>query len=138
MTREEFLLDMLEYYTVNSTRRCIDTAGCCSYSAISKYTEGCAIGRLLDKEDAQVLQENPFYGSSINELWDNYHEEIIKILPDWMMKLGREFLKSVQDLHDESDYWTSPGLSKYGKTFLLENILIKYELNIIKFNKFLN
>ena len=58
MTREEFLLDMLEYYTVNSTRRCIDTAGCCSYSAISKYTEGCAIGRLLDKEDAQVLQGN--------------------------------------------------------------------------------
>lgn len=132
-TKEGFLLDMLEYYTTDTNRRCI--GGSCYYSPVNAgkegVSEGCAIGRHLDSE-TQLLCDDSTY-SSITEL-----NRLTTIeLPKWFKKLSVIFLQSIQNLHDVNYYWCSTGLSINGKS-KVEELVEMYELNLSKFSKFIN
>lgn len=52
MTKEDFLIDTLEYYCENPSERRNKKQRGCPYSSVKATSEGCAIGRHLDKETA--------------------------------------------------------------------------------------
>jgi hypothetical protein len=136
MTNEEFLLDMLEYYTVSPLeRRCIKDSGVCFYLASNSRkltTQGCAIGRHLP--------------STVAEKWDLGGGPILKIArnhslwalaPEWLKEMDIHFLAKVQRLHDSSSNWVEASLSLLGISFL-GNIISEYGLDKTKFQKYLN
>lgn len=99
MTRQEFLQDLLDYYTVDPIkRRCMNEAGKCFYTPISTFTDGCAIGRHLDKE-LQHEFDNDGVPKSVSE-FSVFHK-----LPQWMKDLGQDFLLECQILHDRNQVW---------------------------------
>lgn len=123
MTREQFLLDTIKYYSKDTSRRCV-SEGKCTYSpkTLNKNSEGCAIGRWLDEDLKLELDVN---ADSVQ------CDEVFQRLPDWMKSLGKSFLNSVQVLHDEDDNWDS-GLSKEGE-YKVNLIIDTYDLNIPKY-----
>ncbi len=104
-----FLMDTVGFY--NSTNR--GTIGNaedkCIYSAINK-SPGCAIGRHLTKELAALADSQTKNG--IGCIAEN--EEIYNQFPESIKELGIGFLQDVQELHDNSYYWTEIGLSEKG------------------------
>lgn len=137
MTKEAFLLDGLEYYSVDpGKRRCLNStiavgSNRCKYSPKSidlSTSEGCMIGRKL--EPALALEWDKIYNAmgiiSIPE----------KTIPCWMLSLGRLFLSSCQDLHDCSGNWTETGLSSEGAQKLF-HLIKDHHLDITQFQKFL-
>jgi hypothetical protein len=110
MTKEEFLIDTINHYTLEN--RCVDYNGKCKYSPVyanKDNSEGCAIGRHLDPELAyQIDKDLEDKGASIVKVSHIYS------LPDWMENLGIFFLNQIQMLHDENEYWDSKGLSEKG------------------------
>jgi hypothetical protein len=87
--------------------RGVDEDGSC------KYAEGCAIGRFLEKPDAERF----------DKLTGNAVSSVFSELPDELKVLGIGFLQDVQGLHDSESAWNfygmSSGLSDYG--------IVKYE-----------
>lgn len=59
------------------------------------YSNGCAIGRHLEKKLAIELDK-------YNSIVDDY---VFGQLPDTMQILGKGFLHTMQDFHDTSKYW---------------------------------
>lgn len=138
MTREEFLLDEIEYYSSNVKKRCINSIGC-FYSSTnvgnSDISEGCAIGRHLEPELRKKIDEQ-FSLSDIlpaGESSSVRNDVIFNQLPEWMKELGQDFLVKCQRLHDLSTYWDESGLSPEGKSQLFKII----ELFKLDKNKFL-
>lgn len=137
MTRDEILLSTLEYYTIDPiNRRCVSDEGYCQYSPITALkkdlSEGCAIGRLLDKDLAREID--------VKE-WQIGIDDLIAqgeyTLPEFMNKENSAFLYDVQVLHDINKNWKPNGLSFEGVTFV-RNIIYKHDLNLNLFTKFLN
>lgn len=126
-TKEEFLVDMLDYYTVDPiNRRAFDRElEYCVYYPIEQ-SEGCAIGRCLPKELTMKMQ------GTIDYIIDN---ELCN-LPEWMTNLGADFLQKVQELHDRKHNWKETGLSKKGIKNL-RTIIKKFGLNPELFTKYL-
>lgn len=124
MTREEFLLDTIKYYSEDTSRRCV-SEGRCTYSpkALNKNSKGCAIGRWLDKE--LQLKLDTFEESSVQS------GKVFDKLPKWMQGMGIYFLQHVQDLHDNGNNWNESGLSQLGKDAV--NKIIDCILNIPKY-----
>ena len=124
MTKEEFLLDTIKYYSENPSFRCV-TESKCAYSpkTLGKDGDGCAIGRWLDEELKLELDE--YKNSSV------LSESVYQKLPEWIKSLGKSFLNSVQDLHDNDYHWSN-GLSDMGKT-QVNFIIDTYDLNIPKY-----
>lgn len=125
MTREQFLLDTIKYYSEDTSRRCV-SEGKCTYSpeTLNKNSEGCAIGRWLDEElqlELDALGIVPVQ-----------NEKVFDKLPKWMQGMGIYFLQHVQDLHDSSIYWDESGLSQLGKNKVNE-MIEHYTLNIPKY-----
>jgi hypothetical protein len=125
MTKLELLEDTIAYYSVNpSERRCINDKRDCKYSNIlvnKPHSEGCAIGRHLNKEDALALDElGAFSASDLVADFPHY-------LPVWMKEMNGDFLDAIQRLHDTSYYWDDNGLSADGKIFV-DNLKKEYEL----------
>lgn len=125
MTREEFLLDTIKYYSEDVSRRCVDN-GNCKYSgkSLNMNSDGCAIGRWLDEElklELDALGTVPVQ-----------NEKVFDKLPKWMQGMGRCFLHDVQDLHDIDNYWNESGLSQFGKEKVNE-MIEHYTLNIPKY-----
>ena len=133
-TKEDFLLDMLEYYSEDpECRRCKTINRSCSYSSetISKDTsEGCAIGRVIEPSLAREFDEN-MSGTGVSE------SVIFDELPEWLQNLGQKFLISIQVLHDLGHNWITEGLSPSGIK-KLTNIIAKYQLKKELFNNYLN
>jgi len=112
-----FLKDTIEHY--NCFNICIEpNTGMCKYSPVHDKTEGCAIGRWLDLDDAIILDE--ISGSVIT---------LFSYLPNWMQSLGKGFLKKVQEVHDSSFYWNKNGLSEKGKEEV-SKIIKRFKLNL--------
>ena len=134
MTREEFLLDMLEYYCVDPfNRRCASyDDGQCKYYPTHEGTEGCAIGRHLSPELAKKLDRytSSYTSASIDQV-------DITLLPNKLRLLGIEFLANVQNLHDTAEFWEEKGLSLRGKKYISVQMIENYNLDIAKFKKFL-
>jgi hypothetical protein len=130
MTQTEFLLDMLKYYSEDTSRRCISDTNLCRYhpSTINHPTsEGCAIGRHLSKELAIELDQEVE-----TDVMSVFHR-----LPSELQTLGNTFLQDVQDLHDCVRYWFEEGLRDYGKE-KLKRIIKRYELQEDLFTAYLS
>lgn len=113
----EFLEDTVKYYSEDVNRRCISSNGC-FYDPIQAgkegVSDGCAIGRHLKpnlKVDLDNASEN-----IVSEI------KVFNQLPLKLKKLGREFLREVQKLHDSSmkSYWDEEGLTDSGKNKVKE------------------
>jgi len=129
-TKEEFFLDMLEFYTQDTDRRCVDENNNCLYYLEGK--EGCAIGRFLDKEVAQNLDRAELkIQTAINRN--------VAGIPEWMNGLEAVFLQDIQLFHDLDIYWdlTNKTLSNQGKQ-KVEKILRDYDISEEKFKNILN
>lgn len=141
MTKEEFLLDTLEYYSSDLSRRCVSEDGKCYYSPKSTVTtgNGCAIGRHLPdqlKESMDVASNgNPvtihslFTSGEYCNLFDEFPQEL--------KTLGEPFLMYTQWLHDDPIYWSKDGLTDAGRTEL-NRMIFAYDLNPDKFKKYIN
>jgi hypothetical protein len=87
-------MDTVNYYSANTKeRRCINEDGSCCYAPVGdSKSEGCAIGRHLPRALAKKLDAY-FVGTVYNsELWN--------MLPRELQSLGQEFLRDIQNLHD--------------------------------------
>lgn len=81
----------------------------CHYKALPGKPFGCAVGRLLDENTAEALDQMP--ESSVGR------PDIFNMLPQHVKDLGSLFLKDLQLLHDISSNWTTEGLSEEGMEF---------------------
>lgn len=90
----------------NSSNRCETALHSCRYWMDGKA--GCAIGRKIkDKELCRKLDNGDT--TSVNS------DCVFNALPKDLQEYGRQYLKDLQQLHDESYYWNSAGLSEAGK-----------------------
>lgn len=118
----DFLADTVNYFSVNPRdRRCVEGSSTCRYYPIKPTTDGCAIGRHMTKKN-QLLADDAEFGGI-----DWLIEERPNLFPGWMVSLGKEFLATMQSLHDTVKYWTESELSQEGEAEF-ENI-VKYILN---------
>lgn len=111
MTKKEFLDDMVAFYSVDPIDRRAVNYDVCKY----KTTDGkkCAIGRWILDEN----YDKDFEGNGIQS-WKTYEstgKTILQSLPEEIQLLGDEFLRDVQNLHDNRTYWDDKGLSVAGK-----------------------
>lgn len=115
MTQEEFLIEMLDYYSPDpENKRCVKDGETtiCAYSPKtlkSSTTEGCAIGRHLPPELAERFDiEYP------NSRISSFYDKEISNLPTQLKDLTLSFLVKVQNLHDIKINWAKKGLSAQG------------------------
>jgi hypothetical protein len=157
-SREDYLLDMLEYYTVDpNNRRCtgiVERKGkamvTCRYApetlGLIGKSEGCAIGRNIPHENALKL-DTKYSGETIEEVLvavlhgDQATQEELdeaSLIPEWMQNLGISFLEDVQDLHDRGSHWdlSRNRLSEQGEKWV-KSLIEKYVMTPSKFVKFL-
>ena len=105
--RQELLENTINYF--NSKNRGIELSNkenslCFYYS--DKTTKRCAIGIEVKKKTAMALQEKnkPIDCSSS-----------FGLLPKRLQNMGKYFLRSIQELHDNHENWTKTELSLQGK-----------------------
>lgn len=129
-TREELLADTLQYYCEDVKRRNLskDDGFYCTYHPNWENTEGCAIGRFLE-EDLQLYLDG-LNDSGIQSMSNENYNKI----PKWMRDLGRDFLTSMQLLHDRHNYWNEFGLTSIGKKEV-EIIINRYKLDKSKLER---
>lgn len=128
-TKEEFFLDMLEFYTQDTDRRCINENGDCLYYLEGKA--GCAIGRFLNPKIAQDLDNAELkIQSAINRNFIG--------IPKWMIGLEASFLQDIQIFHDQDAYWDleNKTLSYEGRR-KVKDVLKKYDISEEKFKKYI-
>lgn len=113
MTELELLEDTVKYYSEDIRRRCKRTN--CTYSPITVgkegISEGCAIGRHLDKDFALEIDNLDLSCSGIMAVLEETDKSRF---PEWMLKMKPNFLEHLQDLHDRDFYWNEKGLSEEG------------------------
>lgn len=134
-TKEEFLLDALEYYTKDSRRRCT-SRGACTYSptnsAKNGISEGCIIGRHLSRKN-QLLADNIGEDTNIKHILETHST----LIPLWIRNFGGDFLLDCQLLHDNSANWNSvSGLNSIGISSL-KTIIREYNLNEDLFKQYI-
>lgn len=134
MTKLELLNETIQYFSEDTTRRCIK-AGSATESRMCAYhpktvklegkTEGCAIGRKLSEKTA--LYFDSFNGTlSIQVMYSDPKKW--KMLPEWMQKMSVIFLNDLQKFHDEDKFWNKrKGLTARGKKILKE-VMTNHEL----------
>lgn len=112
--RLEILIDTIRYYSEDVSRRCVRPNGWCKYSGetLGIDSDGCAIGRLLSPEARKKLDE--IFLGSVDVYGILSNERSKRLIPEHIYELGEDFLKSLQELHDESSYWDSSGLTSIG------------------------
>lgn len=129
----EFILkDTIEYF--NLKNRCTDTRFC-YYSPetlnIQGESEGCAVGRLLTPESAQLIDKTvkpEQSGSSIGNLASvKSLNKDLTFLP--FMMDNRKFFSNLQSLHDYKPNWNEEGLAKAGIEEI-KRFNKKYNLNV--------
>lgn len=100
MTKEEFLLDTIKYYSEDTSRRNVSEKYC-KYYPTHPGTKGCAIGRFLDEETAKL------FDTYANPGIDNFYRfpQHKSRLPEWMQAMPMTFVSDVQSLHDDSYNW---------------------------------
>lgn len=129
MTKKEFLIDMLDFYTQDVTKRAT-SGNQCKY----KTSDGkkCAIGRHIP--DDKYIPEIEGYGVCGSGIISPFG-----LLPIEIQSLEADFLSKVQTLHDVSSYWGAIGLTEQGRLFIKNIInLNSSEMNESDFSKFLN
>lgn len=135
MTQQEFLIDTLQYYLHDTTRRCVSKENNkCFYSPINannKNSDGCAIGRHLNDD----VQKNfdLLIGSSITHVLKK--PDLKSKLPEFMQLFEPKFLTNIQAFHDDNKIWEINKLSEYGK-FKLNEIIDDFNFDKSLFEKY--
>ena len=113
--RQELFDNTIKHF--NSINRATNDNGGCKYRLDGK---GCAIGREISDKLAKKLDIAEVNVVSSTNIFDK--------LPQRLQRMGRQFLFSIQELHDVHDNWNENGLSEDG---IKEAKLIaeKYKLN---------
>jgi hypothetical protein len=114
---KEFLDETVEYYSANPEgRRCTSMIGChYSPQTARKFgSEGCAIGRKMTPLNA--IKADRLYTGGVKTLLREFPD----LLPENLRRMPENFLVSVQNLHDSPMYWTSTGLSVFGKELVAQ------------------
>lgn len=115
MTKKQFLLDTLEYYSSDPNRRNTINKTLCAYHPQHPNTDGCAIGRHINDPEAKKLLDSDSFDLTIYAILEIPENSKLKVLlPKWMLKFETGFLLQTQNLHDIENCWTSSGLSEYG------------------------
>jgi hypothetical protein len=99
-----FLDDTAAHYNLNN--RSVDENVCLYTPKDQTKSDGCAIGRHLDEKTRKLLIDK--------DLNSSYVGKILEYLPLWMEEMGEKFLRGVQNLHDDTNNWTTTGLSDSG------------------------
>ncbi len=116
--RQKAFLDYTaEFYNLNN--RAEKPEGGCVYYALGD-SPGCAIGQFL----LPALQK-----SCIGPIDDVYYyqPEYFNQFPEWMIKMGVEFLREIQRLHDYPSYWDETGINEMGRK-LYRQIVENFDL----------
>lgn len=100
-----FLDDTAKHYNIFNRN---DIHGECRYLPINDSSEGCAIGRYLDKCLAKRMDEREFGSPGVSNM------TLFNKLPTWMKEMGNSFLCNIQILHDDFTFWNEQGLSNKG------------------------
>lgn len=135
MTKEQFLLDALEYYTADVTRRNVNNIKC-RYHPLHERTQGCMIGRHLPKEGQIAYDNYEFSAGWRIVVKDILNGRLPDYRPEWMQGMDTDFLVECQRLHDYFPHWDKDGLSHLGR-IQLSTIIRDYNLNPDTFAKFL-
>lgn len=139
MNKTDFLLDMLNYYSVAPNDRRNGIAGqSCKYAPIKETSEGCAIGRHL----IGTVEEKKSWDNLADSSFANIRKMIADgeckdLQPEWMKLLPSEFLNTCQGFHDRRYNWDENGLNYEGQTNLL-NIIKLYGLDEDSFSQYLH
>lgn len=117
-SRKQLLQNTIDYF--NSENRSTTYFNSCKYRLNGK---ACAIGREISDELAKEFDDLENTGV--------YEDDIFDALPKRLQRLGKEYLSSIQKLHDSSLNWDNGGLSAKGKQSV-ESMIKKYDLKGIK------
>jgi len=101
--RQAVLDDTVNSFNINTL--CMKD-GACHYYPNHSNTKGCAIGRLLPRN-------NPIIKKKLNG--SVMFKEIKLHLPEWLLEMDLVFLHNLQSIHDNQTNWDENGLSKLGK-----------------------
>lgn len=99
-----FLDDTAQHY--NSANRSEGEASYCSYHPAHEKTQGCAIGRWLDRDNPIIVGK---WAAEVSAT------RVQRNLPKWMAEMGIVFLARVQMLHDSDKNWDALGLTENGR-----------------------
>ncbi len=88
---------VIEYYGKNPSKRGTDGSICKYYDEVSGNR--CAVGRMLTVKKAQDLQN--YYPGGVAG------SSTFSQLPSNVRSLGQDFLKDIQNLHDEEGNWST-------------------------------
>lgn len=131
MTKKEtmqiMLQDVVDQFVVNPKSRGLKGNSCKYDPENFEISPGCAIGMYLNTETAKKLD-------TIGSIEYIFRNNKSYLLPNWMINLGKEFLKRVQNFHDYPDNFTQTGISIYGLEDL-KDLCTEYKLELPKINK---
>ena len=121
-TKIEIIQETVNYYSTDPSRRATEIRNdrlSCVYQ--TKDGRNCALGRYLINPLDEGLRNY-----AANSLFFEDNPESFYILKPEARIEDRYFWIDVQDLHDESKYWTETGLSEDGKLYVTR-LLEKYK-----------
>ena len=119
--REEMVLSLINRKTMQAKTK----DGGCTYS--HEHNGGCAIGCQVMAKTANKLNR---LGNGF--IWNN---SVFYALPQRMQKMGQEFLRDVQKVHDNNGHWRKEPdadgnvWNSFGKQGI-RDLITKYELEI--------
>lgn len=130
MTKEEFLIESVQYYIKDPLgRRNVSEGGLCMYSPQKLTSEGCLIGRHMDLKDA-IYVDSQASNIDVGFLKEEYPD----CFPKKLKNFNISFLTECQMLHDGSKNWDKSGLTERGLDYL-QKICDKYKLKKSTFSK---
>jgi hypothetical protein len=109
-TIKERRLEILKWEKENRTsqNRAVNNSLACLYSG----EIGCGVGRLIEDKDLCARLDSLGGGAGVGR------QQVFEQLPENVRELGQDFLKDLQKLHDDGQYWTPDGLSDDGNDFM--------------------
>lgn len=126
MTKLEIIKELFDnYYVKYPWRRALDEYGSCVYKTEDKVPKYCAVGKCLTKSGIQYAINYTI--GTVDEFYDENTDQIT-VEPFLKRKYrghSMEFWRSLQLIHDETEYWTDKSITEVGKT-ALERLKIRY------------
>jgi hypothetical protein len=124
-TKEELVQMLID----RKQPRAVRESGTCTY--LHSENGGCAIGMAVT--EASAIKMEGLSGCTINTAIRE------GLAPKRLTKMGKGFLKDLQEIHDEVDNWFNSKTAKLGGNGLvwdeegvshINNLITKYKLNI--------
>lgn len=95
-----------------SKNRSVNKDNLCVYGG-----RGCAIGRLVPNRKTRRAMDNCYKKSGSSSIFD---EQVWKLCPKSVKRLGQNFLRDLQRIHDKGGNWNSEGLTETGRERIKE------------------